>query len=73
MINNVKDNSRGIPIWEKYSLSAKEAASYFNIGENKIRTIANENRDADWVLWNNSKMLIKRKKFENYLDKINSI
>lgn len=67
------DNSYIIPIWEKYSLSAKEAASYFNIGENKIRAIANEHRDADWVLWNNSKMLIKREKFEKYLDNLNCI
>lgn len=54
-------NNNTIPIWEKYNLSVKEAASYFNIGENKIRTIANENKNADWVLWNNTKVLIKRK------------
>ena len=66
-------NNNTIPIWEKYNLSVKEAASYFNIGENKIRTIANENKNADWVLWNNSKVLIKRKKFENYLNTVNCI
>lgn len=66
-------NNNTIPIWEKYNLSVKEAASYFNIGENKIRTIANENKNADWVLWNNTKVLIKRKKFENYLNTVNCI
>lgn len=66
-------NNNTIPIWEKYNLSVKEAASYFNIGENKIRTIANENKNADWVLWNNSKVLIKRKKFENFLNTVNCI
>ena len=58
------NNSLNVPIWEKYSLSIKEAAHYFNIGENKIRKMANENPDADWVLWNNTKVLIKRQKFE---------
>ena len=31
------NNSLNVPIWEKYSLSIKEAAHYFNTGENKIR------------------------------------
>lgn len=66
-------NNYTIPIWEKYNLSIKEAASYFNIGENKIRAIANENKNADWVLWNNSKVLIKRKNFEKYLNAVNCI
>ena len=28
-----------IPIWEKYTLSIEEAASYFRIGENKLRRL----------------------------------
>ena len=59
-------NNNTIPIWEKYNLSIKEAASYFNIGENKIRAITNDNKNADWVLWNNSKVLIKRKKWVSF-------
>ena len=70
---SVMDNSLNVPIWEKYSLSIKEAANYFNIGENKIRKMANENPDADWVLWNNTRVLIKRQKFESYLNKIGCI
>ena len=70
---NFSENKQNIPIWEKYTLSVKEAASYFNIGENKIRKIANENKSADWILWNNTKLLIKRKKFENYLNTVNCI
>jgi hypothetical protein len=67
------NNSLNVPIWEKYSLSIKEAAHYFNIGENNIRKMANENPDADWVLWNNTKVLIKRQKFESYLNRIGCI
>lgn len=62
-----------IPLWEKYTLSIKEAAVYFNIGMNKLRKIIDENKSADWVLWNNSKALIKRKKFESLIDTINCI
>ena len=62
-----------VPIWQKYALSFKEAAAYFRIGENKLRRIVDDNRDAEYVLWNNSRPLIKRKKFEDYLHKISSI
>lgn len=60
-----------IPIWEKYVLSTEEAAAYFRIGENKIRRIISENKNADFVLWNNTRAQIKRKKFEEYIDRIN--
>ncbi len=62
-----------VPIWEKYTLSIEEAAAYFRVGENKLRRIVDENRDAEFVLWNNSRMQIKRKKFENYIDNLNVI
>ncbi len=62
-----------VPIWEKYTLSIEEAAAYFRVGENKLRRIVDENKDADFVLWNSSRVQIKRKKFENYIDNINVI
>ncbi len=62
-----------IPFWKKYTLSIEEAAAYFRIGRNKLREIVNENPNADFVLWNNSKVQIKRKKFENFIDGINLI
>lgn len=31
-----------IPIWEKHTLSIEEAASYFRIGENKLRQLIYE-------------------------------
>ncbi len=62
-----------VPIWEKYTLSIEEAAAYFRVGENKLRRIVDENKDADFVLWNNSRVQIKRKKFENYIDNITVI
>lgn len=62
-----------IPVWEKYSLTIEEAAAYFRIGENKLRRIISENPDADFVLWNGTRAQIKRKKFEEYVDKLSAI
>lgn len=62
-----------IPIWNKYTLTVQEAASYFRIGENKLRSIINENKDADFILWNGTRPQIKRKLFENYIDKLNVV
>lgn len=62
-----------IPFWEQYTLSIEEAAAYFRVGENKLRKLISENPDADFILWNNSRAQIKRKKFESYIDRISLI
>lgn len=61
-----------IPFWEKSNLTVEEAASYFSIGVNKLREISNED-DCDFVLWCGSKRLIKRSKFEKFLENQYSI
>ena len=67
------ENAIIVPIWEKYTLSIDEAAEYFRLGEHKLRKLANENKDADWLLWNGNRIQIKRKKFEHYIDSIDCI
>lgn len=62
-----------IPVWEKYTLTIEEAAAYFRIGVNKFRRIISENPEADFVLWNGTRAQIKRKKFEEYVDRLNAI
>ena len=62
-----------IPIWEKFTLTIEEASVYFRIGENKLRTIINENRNADFILWNGNRPQIKRKKFENFINNMHNI
>jgi len=57
----------------KYTLSVEEAARYFRIGENKLRRIIEENRDADYILWNGSRPQIKRKIFEKIIDNMSSV
>lgn len=58
-----------MPYWEKYMLTLREAAEYFHIGEKKMRQIVDENMDADFILENGNRVMIKRKRFEEYLDK----
>ena len=62
-----------VPVWMKYTLSIEEAARYFRIGENKLRRIIEENRDADYILWNGSRPQIKRKIFEKIIDNMSSV
>ena len=62
-----------IPIWRKYTLSIEEAAAYFRIGEHKLRRIINENKNADYLLWNGNRVQIKRVKFEHYVDGLEAI
>ena len=73
---SVLRNTRGeceIPIWEKYTLSIEEAAEYFRIGENKLRSIINKDKFAEFILWNGNRAQIKRKLFEKYIDKLSFI
>ena len=58
-----------IPYWEKYMLTLREAAEYFHIGEKKMRQIVDDNMDAKFLLENGNRVMIKRKLFEEYLDK----
>ena len=69
----MSDNRPNIPAWERYTLSVGEAAAYFRVGENKLRKIISENQDADFILWNGNRPQIKRKKFEMYIDRLNTI
>lgn len=62
-----------IPLWQKYTLSVEEASKYFRIGQTKLRRLINEDEDADFVLWNGNRPQIKRKQFEESVDKLNVI
>ena len=61
-----------VPIWEKSNLTLEEAAAYSGIGIAKLREITNQD-DCDFVLWNGSKRLIKRKKLDDFLARSFSI
>ena len=62
-----------VPVWEKYTLSIEEACAYFRIGENKLRNMIKEQPNAGFILKNGSRIQIKRKLFENYIDGVETI
>lgn len=62
-----------IPFWQQYTLSIEEAAKYFRIGKDKLRELANEYPDADWLLYNGNRAQIKRIKFEKFIDSMTTI
>ena len=62
-----------ISIQEKYILSLEEASIYFHIGINKLHKLVRDSPSADWLLMNGTHAYIKRKKFENLIDRIGSI
>ena len=62
-----------VQLKDKYCLTIEEASEYFGIGEKKIRQIVTENVDAGFVIQNGVKYLIKRKRFEEFLEEMTSI
>lgn len=62
-----------VPVWEKYGLSLDEAASYFNIGTNKLRELTNSPECESCVVFVGNKRLIKRKAFESFLSSAYSV
>ena len=67
------NNTNIVPLWEKYTLTIREAAEYFHIGENRLRLIVDENPNADFVLINGNRVMIKKKLFEKYIDPVSEI
>ena len=62
-----------IPYWKKYTLSIEEAASYFRIGEGKLRKLVSDNPNAEYLLWNGNRVQIKRTRFEKFIDTLSAI
>lgn len=48
-------------------------SEYFGIGEKKIKQIVSDNIDAGFVIQNGVKCLIKRKRFEDFLEEMAAI
>jgi len=61
-------NNSSIPVWEQYTLSIEEASRYFRIGENKLRRLVEEHKNANWLIMNGNRIQIKRKQFEKFID-----
>lgn len=61
-----------VPIWFKSNLTIEEAAAYSGIGTGTLYDLTNRT-DCSFVLWIGKKRLIKRKKFDEYIEKTNVI
>ncbi len=66
-------NYAEVPIWDKYILTTEEAAKYFCIGEKKLRQLADEHPNANWLIMNGNRVQIKRKQFEKMIDSMEVI
>ena len=61
-----------VPVGEKYMLTIKEAAAYFNIGIKKMRRLAEDNLGS-FAVYSGNRYLIIRSKFEIFLNETSSV
>lgn len=66
--SKTSDDGDEVPLWEKYTLTIREAAAYFHIGEKRLRMIVDENPLADYLVMNGNRALIIRSLFEKYIN-----
>ena len=57
---------RAVPIGEKFMLTIKEAAPYYNIGQKKLRRMAEDNLGV-FCVYSGNRYLIIRSKFEEFI------
>ncbi len=69
----MRKQNRESDAYDHYCLTIKEAAEYFHIGQKKLRRMANENYNAPYFLRNGNRVYIKKKLFEEQLDKMTVI
>ncbi len=62
-----------VPVWQRFVLTVEEAASYYHIGEGKLRRIVEEHPEADFFVLNGNRLLFKREKFERFLDGVSTL
>ena len=74
MENTCKNCETAItPVWRRYTLTIEEAAKYYHIGENKLRAIIDAHLHENFFVFNGNRVLIKRAKFEEYLDQATTV
>lgn len=62
-----------MPFSQRYCLNVKQASEYFGIGEKKLRRIIDDNINSGMIVQNGIKYLIKRERFEQWLNDTTSI
>ena len=64
---------RGENVMTHLELTVEEAAGYYHIGENKLRSLIDEHPHENFYVMNGNRVLIKRAKFEEYLDQATAV
>ncbi|SET55197.1 DNA binding domain-containing protein, excisionase family [[Clostridium] polysaccharolyticum] len=67
-----KESKVTVPVCEKYTLTIREAAAYFNIGMKKMRRLAEENTGR-FAIFSGNRYLIIRTKFEEFLQNTSTL
>ena len=67
------NNETQVQIQNKFCLTIDEAVIYFNIGEKKLRKLVSDNWDSGFIIQHGVKFLIKRKRFEDFLNDLTAI
>lgn len=68
METKTSNKAQIIPVWERYLMTVLEASEFYHIGENKLRNVIDTHPNADFLIMNGNRYLIKKKKFEEYLE-----
>ena len=71
-MSNSKKTKQEVPVWHKPTLSISEASAYTGIGTGKLYELTNP-EDCPFVLWVGNRRMIKRKNFDEYIEKQYSI
>ena len=65
-------NDGAVPVSEKYMLTIKEAAPYYNIGMKKLRRLAEDNLGV-FSVYSGNRYLIVKTKFEDFIQNSSEI
>ena len=72
-MNNIETEAAvRLPVSEKYLLTIREAAVYFNIGIKKMRRLAEDNLGG-FAVFSGNRYLINRTKFERFIEQSSEI
>lgn len=75
MVKERKTHSKAkvvIPPWQKLNITIEEASEYSGIGRDKLRELTNS-ENCPFVFWVGSKRLIRRRQFEEFVEKTKAL
>lgn len=71
-LNNSGNRSETVPVWVKPYLTIDEATAYTGIGRDKLYEMTSQEK-CPFVLWVGNRRMIKRRVFDEYIEKMYSI